>query len=68
MMMRRSTWFWLSATIRLPSAATISPVGALNSAMSALPLVIPLVPVPATVLTTPGVVILRIRWFSSSAT
>src|SRR6266581_43651 len=65
MTIRRMVWLVLAATYRLvPLLSTARPWGRLNSAAAPVPSALPAVPaVPASVLTTPAGVILRMVWF-----
>src|SRR4051794_17490352 len=58
----------VSATNTLPDESTAMPDGALNCADVPVALVLPAVPDPANVVTTPAAVTLRMRLFSASAT
>src|SRR3954452_9046813 len=59
---------FVSATKMLPEASTAIPAGPLNSAAVPVALIIPAMPSPANVVTTPAGVILRMRLVSASAT
>ncbi len=58
----------LAPTITLPLASTATPLGSENEAPLPTPLVDVRIPLPASVVTTPPGVTLRIRWFCQSAT
>ena len=58
----------LSATYTFPAASVPNPKGSLNEAAVPVPLVLPAIPLPAKVLTTPAGVIIRIKLLPKSAT
>src|SRR6185312_14163246 len=60
--------FAKSATYRFPEASSATPHGLLNEAEVPVPLAEPMLPEPATVVTTPVEVIFRIRLFPLSVT
>ncbi len=64
----RIALFCVSLTIKLPAGSMAMPMGALS--MAAVPLASrkPGPPLPATVVTTPCEVTLRMRWLAESAT
>ena len=65
----RIVWLPVSATYTLPALSTATPCGWLKSAALPVPSALPLTPAnPASVLTTPAGVIIRIVWFQVSAT
>src|SRR5215831_16058982 len=58
-----------SATYKFPAVSVATPAGPENAAAAPLPSALPKTPaVPASVVTTPAGVILRIVWFPESAT
>ena len=58
----------VSPTYNVPSAPTATPAGLSKLAAAPVPSVLPRVPEPATVVTTPAAVIFRILWEFLSAT
>ena len=65
----RTTLLWLSATNTFPLPSTATDVGWLNWAVVPVPSVVPEDPSdPASVVTTPAAVTLRITWLFLSAT
>jgi hypothetical protein len=64
----RMRWLFLSATMTLPLLSTATPEGSMNKAPAPAPSENPYDPPPASVVTTPPGVTLRMRWLLESAT
>ena len=64
----RMRWLLWSATYTVPLPSTATPKGLPNCAVAPGPSALPAVPLPASVLTIPVAVILRMRWLPRSAT